>query len=76
MPIDKVNSTSDSIEVCVADDFDELIDAPLGVNVLDVGLVLVDQAVQCQGVQPHSIIHITNILGRVDSIVSTNKKTK
>ena len=42
MAVDKVDSASDTIEVGVSNDLDKLVDAPLGMNVLDVRLVLLD----------------------------------
>ena len=74
MSVDKVDSSGDPVEVGVADDLDELVDAPLGVDVLDVGLVLLDQPVQGQGVQPHSVVHVTDVLGRMDGVVSRDDK--
>ena len=38
--VGKVDPARDTVEVGLGDDLDELVDAPLGVDVLDVGLVL------------------------------------
>ena len=40
MSVGKVDPARDAVKVGLGDDLDELADAPLGVDVLDVGLVL------------------------------------
>ena len=56
--VSEVDSARDSREARVADDLHELPDCLLGVQVLDEGLgvVVADQLLQGEGVQPHRVI--------------------
>ena len=56
--VPEVDSARDSREARVADDLHELPDGLLGVQVLDEGLgvVVADQLLQGEGVQPHRVI--------------------
>ena len=42
--VHKVDPTRDTVKVCLLDDLDKLVDGPLTVDVLDVALVLFDEA--------------------------------
>ncbi len=60
--VDEVDPAGDAVEVRVADDVDELLDGPVRVQVLDVGLVLPDQLVQRQRVEPHGVVDVAAVL--------------
>ncbi len=49
------------MKVSVSDNLDKLVDTPIAVNFLDIGLVLLDQLIQCQCIDPNGIINITAI---------------
>ena len=68
LTIDKVDPSRDPLEVRLLDDLDKLIDGPLAVDVLDVALVLLDEAVQGFGVEPHGVVHVAAVLVGVAGI--------
>lgn len=62
MPVDKVDFAGDAVELRLPDDLDELVDAAVGVDVLDVTLVLPDQPVQRVRVQPDGVVDVAGVL--------------
>ena len=62
LTINKVDPSRDPLEVRLLDDLDKLVDGPFAVDVLDVAFVLLDEAVQGFGVEPHGIVHVTAVL--------------
>ena len=47
--VNEVDSSRDALKVRLLDNFDKFVHRPLAVNVLDVALVLFDQAKNCRG---------------------------
>ena len=57
-PPGEVDPTRDSGEVDVFDDLYKGIRRPIAVEILEVGIIFLNQLFKCESVQPNCIIHI------------------
>jgi hypothetical protein len=62
MSVGKIDPPCDAVKVGLADNLDKLVNAALGMDVLDVGLVLLDQPVERERVEPDGVVDVSAVL--------------